>query len=196
MGSIMGELDQQLLDLIFRVGLNILALAGVIFLWHNKNADRQNFSFTLGLFNLITFMICFVLSKVSMEMGFALGLFAVFGILRYRTETVPAKAISYLFISIGLSLMNSLSNHLISWVEVLLANAIILLAMYVFEQYSKSSQTHLMVLDELTLLELNDKEQLEYLSQKTFAKEAKAFEIEEIDHVRNTIRISVTIKRS
>lgn len=196
MGSVMGELDQQLLDLIFRVGLNILALAGVIFLWHNKNADRQNFSFTLGLFNLITFMICFVLSKVSMEMGFALGLFAVFGILRYRTETVPAKAISYLFISIGLSLMNSLSNHLISWVEVLLANAIILLAMYVFEQFSKSSQTHLMVLDELTLLELNDKDQLKYLSQKAFAKEAKAFEIEEVDHVRNTIRISVTIKRA
>ena len=60
-----------------------------------------------------------------MEMGFALGLFAVFGILRYRTETVPIRQMTYLFIVIGLSMINSLSNKSISWVEILLANSII-----------------------------------------------------------------------
>ena len=84
---------------------------------------------------------------------------------------------------------------MISWFEVFCANAIILLAMYVFEHFPKTSQTHSMILDELTLLELEKKEQLDYLSQKAFAQEVKAFEVEEIDHVRNTIRISVTIKR-
>lgn len=83
---------------------------------------------------------------------------------------------------------------MISWLEVFCANAIILLAMYVFEHFSKTSQTHSMILDELTLLELEKKEQLDYLSKKAFAHEVKAFEVEEIDHVRNTIRISVTIK--
>ena len=62
---------------------------------------RKDYLFTFIVFNLLTFFICFLLRKVPMELGFALGLFAVFGILRYRTEPIPIKEMTYLFIVIG-----------------------------------------------------------------------------------------------
>jgi hypothetical protein len=57
---------------------------------------RKDYLFTFFIFNVLTFFICFLLRKVPMELGFALGLFAVFGILRYRTEPIPIKEMTYL----------------------------------------------------------------------------------------------------
>jgi hypothetical protein len=75
-----------------------------IFYKHNRNKD---YLFTFFMFNLMTFFICVLLRKVPMEMGFAMGLFAVFGILRYRTEALPIKEMTYLFIVIGLAMINA-----------------------------------------------------------------------------------------
>ena len=68
--------------------------------------QKKGLPFTFIVFNLLTFFICFLLRKVPMELGFALGLFAVFGILRYRTEPIPIKEMTYLFIVIGLAMIN------------------------------------------------------------------------------------------
>ena len=69
-----------------------------------------------------------------MEMGFALGLFAVFGILRYRTEAIPIRQMTYLFIVIGISMINALSNKSISIFEVLFTNALIALITYLIDR--------------------------------------------------------------
>ena len=66
--------------------------------------------------------------------GFALGLFAVFGILRYRTEPIGIRDLTYLFISIGLALINALANETISVAELLLANVVIVGMPYVLER--------------------------------------------------------------
>jgi len=73
----------------------------------------------------MTFFICVLLRKVPMEMGFAMGLFAVFGILRYRTEALPIKEMTYLFIVIGLAMINALTNKSISMVELLFTDFVI-----------------------------------------------------------------------
>jgi hypothetical protein len=88
-----------------------------------KNFDH---AFTLWLFSIVTFSIAFLLRKVPMELGFALGLFAVFGVLRYRTESIGVKDLTYLFVVIGLALINALSNKKISLVELLIVNATII----------------------------------------------------------------------
>tara|TARA_B110000114_G_C15094311_1_gene400402 strand:+ start:227 stop:682 length:456 start_codon:yes stop_codon:yes gene_type:complete len=77
------------------------------------------------MFNLMTFFICVLLRKVPMEMGFAMGLFAVFGILRYRTEALPIKEMTYLFIVIGLAMINALTNKSISMAELLFTDFVI-----------------------------------------------------------------------
>jgi len=70
----------------------------------------RDYTFTYFLINLVTFSIAYPLSHVAVEMGFALGLFAVFGILRYRTEAIQVRNLTYLFVVIGIALVNALAN--------------------------------------------------------------------------------------
>ena len=72
--------------------------------------------------------------KVPMQMGFALGLFAVFGILRYRTEAIPIRQMTYLFIVIGISMINALSNKSISIFELIFTNSFITLITYLIDR--------------------------------------------------------------
>ena len=183
--------EKGLFLLITRLLLNTAVVFPIIFLWHSRNANRIGFSFTLGLFNLITFLLCFVLRQVPIEMGFALGLFAVFGILRYRTQTVPAKAISYLFICIGVALINALSNDSISWIEIIVANALILAGVFLFEAKAARYRESILILDSLDLLEINRTDQLALIAAKTGNQVVIDFIIEEVDHVRDTIRLVV-----
>jgi hypothetical protein len=84
--------------------------------------DKRDFTFTYYIFNLITFSVCILLRKVPMELGFALGLFAVFGILRYRTEPIRMRDLTYMFIVIGIAILNALANKKISFAELILVD--------------------------------------------------------------------------
>ncbi|MBD00365.1 MAG: DUF4956 domain-containing protein, partial [Crocinitomicaceae bacterium] len=96
--------------LLFKFGINLIFLIIIVRLIYYRVKDDKDYVFTYIMFNILTFFICFLLRKVHMQMGFALGLFAVFGILRYRTEAIPIRQMTYLFIVIGISMINALSN--------------------------------------------------------------------------------------
>ena len=68
------------------------------------------------------FILCVLLDDVKLQLGFALGLFAIFGIIRYRTDPIPIKEMTYLFLVIGVSVVNALANKKISYAELLFAN--------------------------------------------------------------------------
>ena len=90
--------------------------------------------FTYLLISLTVFLLCFFLDNVKIELGFALGLFAIFGIIRYRTDPIPIKEMTYLFLVIGISVVNALSNKKISYAELLFANAILIFVTYGMER--------------------------------------------------------------
>ena len=116
---------EDFLKLIFKFAINLFFLfATVRFIFYRNNRDKD-YLFTFFMFNMMTFFICVLLRKVPMEMGFAMGLFAVFGILRYRTEALPIKEMTYLFIVIGLAMINALANKSISMSELLFTNFVI-----------------------------------------------------------------------
>ena len=71
------------------------------------------------------FLLCVLLDSVKLELGFALGLFAIFGIIRYRTDPIAIKEMTYLFLVIGVSVVNALANKKISYSELLFANLMI-----------------------------------------------------------------------
>jgi len=121
--------------LIFKFVINFAFLIILIRFIFYRNSRDKDFFFTFYMFNVLTFFICFLLRKVPMEMGFALGLFAVFGILRYRTEAIPIKEMTYLFCCIGLAMINSLANRSISLVELLLTNVVIVSSTWAIETY-------------------------------------------------------------
>jgi len=94
---------------------------------------RKDYLFTYYLIGLITFFLCFALKKLDIDTGMGLGLFAIFGIIRYRTDAIEIKEMTYLFLIIGISVVNSLASRQISIAEMALINIAIVSITYGLE---------------------------------------------------------------
>lgn len=105
------------------------------FIYYPNNGQHE-FMFTLFLTGLIVFLIASILDRVKMEFGFAMGLFAIFSIIRFRTINIDLKEMAYLFTTVGISIINALVNYeMEDWHGLLISNFIILLAVFVMEKY-------------------------------------------------------------
>ncbi len=120
-------------ELLIRLVLNLVVVVFLVRYVYRNSRRGKSYSFSFLALSMIVFLICFMLNNVKLELGFALGLFAVFGILRYRTETIPIKEMTYLFVVIGISVVNALANKKVSYVELLFANAFIVGLLYFLE---------------------------------------------------------------
>src|SRR5258706_6551028 len=106
--------EPALIDFIVRFAFNFV-IAYIVIRWIyypvHKNKD---YFFTYFLFNIIIFVLCYMMKNTQLEIGVAFGLFAVFSILRYRTMNVSVMDMSYLFVVISIGVINSLSNEQVS----------------------------------------------------------------------------------
>ncbi len=114
--------DDDVYKLLFRLVVNLVFMTIVIRFLYYPKSKRKDYLFTYYLIGLITFFLCFGLKKMEIGTGMGLGLFAIFGIIRYRTDTIEIKEMTYLFVVIGLSVLNSLASKQISVVEMLMIN--------------------------------------------------------------------------
>lgn len=117
--------SEDFLKLCMRLGMNLAFTTIVVVVVYYRLFRNREFVFTYYAFNVITFAICVLLRKTPMDMGFALGLFAVFGILRYRTEQIRMRDLTYLFIVLGLAILNAVANKKVSFAELVLVNVVI-----------------------------------------------------------------------
>lgn len=124
----------DLLELVIRFSFNFLFLIIVVRFLYFKIHKRRDYMFTYLLISSTIFLLCYLLGSVKIQIGFALGLFAVFGIIRYRTDQMPIKEMTYLFIVIGLAVINALSNKKTSYAELLFANVAIVFITYILER--------------------------------------------------------------
>ena len=99
-----------------------------------QTSKRKDYLFTFLLISTTVFLLCFLLESVKLELGFALGLFAIFGIIRYRTMQIPIKEMTYLFILIGIAVINALCGKKVSYAELALTNFIIIALTYGLER--------------------------------------------------------------
>ena len=118
----------------------IFIMSKFIYLKFNKNKSSLDFFFTYNSAGLITFLLCFLLSNVKLDLGFALGLFAIFAILRFRTQTISVKEMTYFFITIGISAINALYNSA-SFVELIVTNFSILVILILLELFIKNNSS-------------------------------------------------------
>jgi hypothetical protein len=128
---------------------------------------QKEFFFMFTIFNLIIFLISFLLNKVDLSMGAAFGLFAVFSMLRYRTESISIKDMTYLFLCIAIGLVTAVTKikdaplaeeH---WFLVGLCGAILLLT-WILESnlFSKKEQSRLIVYENIELIQAHRREDL------------------------------------
>lgn len=185
--------SKDLVKLLFKFSIDLIFLFIIVRLIYYRIKDEKDYVFTFFMFNILTFFICYLLRKVPMEMGFALGLFAVFGILRYRTEAIPIRQMTYLFIVIGLSMINSLANKSISWFEILLANGIITIITYLIDRvwFSTIELTKTILYEKIELIKPeNEQELIEDLKQRT-GLQIVAVKIDKVDFLRDTAQIKI-----
>ncbi len=124
----------SLLELVLRFCFDLfVTLIIVRIIYYSKN-KRKDYLFTYILIGITVFLLCTLLESVDLQLGFALGLFAIFGIIRYRTSSMPIKEMTYLFLIIGISVMNALSDKSISYAEILFVNIALIAATWMLER--------------------------------------------------------------
>ena len=130
------ELSSDLINLMIRFGFNLSIAFIIIKLIYQRNrANNLDFVFTYFMFNSLIFFFAFLLSSITINMGFAFGLFAVFAILRYRTDPIPIKEMTYLFIVITIGVINALSSAEVSHAALLFTNITLVVLTYFLERY-------------------------------------------------------------
>lgn len=115
-------IDDDFAKMLVRFTINFVFLTLIVRVVYFRNSGSKDFLFSYYMINVLVFFICFTLKKFDLGLGMALGLFAIFGILRYRTDTIPIKEMTYLFMVIGVAVINALSNKQMSYVELAFTN--------------------------------------------------------------------------
>ena len=141
--------------------INIFAIWCIIHLLYFPKSRRREYYFTFMLIGISVFFLIYLLGGVKIRIGFALGLFAIFGIIRYRTESMPVREMTYLFVIIAMSVINALSDSL-SWLDILSVNGLFILSVWVFEHiHLKEAMAVKMVqYDRIELIKPDQHEQL------------------------------------
>lgn len=185
--------DGDLLKLAMRLSINLAFAFIVIRLVYFRLYRNREYVFTYFMFNIITFSTCFLLRKVPIELGFALGLFAVFGILRYRTEPIRIRDLTYLFVVIGIAIINALVSKKISLIELVTINCVIVGATAWLELSPGAGRerSRTVLYDDLSLLQ-PDKRQalLDDLTGRTGFK-VQRIDINHIDLLRDSANLTV-----
>ncbi|MEN9291631.1 MAG: hypothetical protein RLZZ357_1475 [Bacteroidota bacterium] len=119
--------------LLIRLGINLFFLTILIRFLYYAKTKRKDYLFTYFLIGLITFFLCFGLMQMDIDTGMGLGLFAIFGIIRYRTDAIEIKEMTYLFMVIGISVVNALASNELSISEVTVINVTVLLVTFILE---------------------------------------------------------------
>jgi hypothetical protein len=127
--------DDDFYKLLFRFGLNLIFLTIIIRGLYYRSARNKEYFFTYYMISTIVFFLCFTLKKFELDLGMALGLFAIFGIIRYRTNPVEIREMTYLFVIIGVSVINALSNKKMSLAEVLASNLLVIIVLTATEWF-------------------------------------------------------------
>ena len=184
---------EDFIGLIIRLSVHMLFVLLLVRGIYYPIAKRKDFLFTYLLFSLTIFLMCFMLESVKLQMGFALGLFAVFGIIRYRTDAIPIKEMTYLFVVIGMSVMNALINKKISLVELSFANLVIIGATYGLEKVwlLRHEAQKIIVYENIDLIKVGREEEMIADIELRTGIKVNRFEIGKIDFLRDTALIKI-----
>ncbi len=125
--------DEDLYTLLLRLSINLIVITIIIRYLYYPITKRKDYLFTYYLIGLTTFFLLFSLKKLDIDTGMGLGLFAIFGIIRYRTDAIEIKEMTYLFLVIGVSVVNSLASNKISIIEMAVINFTVVAMTYFLE---------------------------------------------------------------
>lgn len=192
--SSMDAVWESILKLLERFLFNLLISWLIVhFLYFRKNG-RSDYYFTFLVFSSAMFLLLFVMNNLSLQIGFTLGLFAIFGMIRYRTEAVPVREMTYLFIIIALSVVNGVGADM-PILEIIAANLLVVILIFGLENtgiIKGRTSTKLVIYDRIDLIVPEKRAELIEDLEKRAGLKVKSIEIGQIDFIRDSAWIKVT----
>lgn len=185
--------DIDLYKMVARFALNLGVLTIIVGCIYYPKSRSKDYLFAYYLLSVVIFLICFTLKKLELELGMALGLFAIFGVLRYRTDTIPIREMSYLFLVIGLAVINSLANRKVSWSELAFANGVIAILPAFLESLPllKQESREEILYERIDLIRPENHNELIADLQERTGLAISRIELGRIDLLRDTVSITV-----
>ncbi len=179
--------------LIIRFSFNMLVIGIIGRGLYFSVARRKNYLFAFTMISVVVFLICFLLDNIGLELGFALGLFAIFGIIRYRTNPIPIKEMTYLFIVIGVSVINGLSNVNISYLELVFTNVAVIFVVYLHERVwlMGNEAKKIIEYEKIELVQPERRPELIADLKERTKLEITRIEIGRINYLRDTVRLKI-----
>ena len=181
-----------LTELILRFFLNVAVVALIVRVFYYPKSKRRDYFVTFILISISVFLIIFLMGGVKLKTGVALGLFAIFGIIRYRTESVPIREMTYLFLIIAVSTINALDSS-ISYVELLATNLLFIISIWAMEsnRWVKHVASKLVLYDNVNLITPErEGELIEDLKKRT-GLDIQRVEVGAIDFSKDTVMVKI-----
>jgi hypothetical protein len=182
------------LEFVLRFALNTGVILILVRCLYYSTTKRKDYLFTYILISSVVFLLCFLLESVKLQIGFALGLFAIFGIIRYRTDSMPIKEMTYLFLVIGISVINALTSENTSLADLLFTNLALVAITYGLEKIwlLKHESSKIITYEKINLIKPENYEDLlNDLRERTGIRTINRVETGKIDFLRDTCILTI-----
>jgi hypothetical protein len=182
------------LEFVLRFILNSTVILILVRWLYYSTAKRKDYLFTYILISSVIFLLCFLLASVKLQIGFALGLFAIFGIIRYRTNSMPIKEMTYLFLVIGISVINALTSAKTSMADLLFTNLVLIFITYCLEKLwlLKHESSKTIIYEKIDLIKPENYQKLiNDLYERTGITKIKRVESNKIDFLKEICTLTV-----
>lgn len=201
--------SQSLAELALRFAINLAICWITVHLFYYRKSRRRDYYFTFMVFSSAMLMMLYMMGNVEIGIGLTLGLFAIFGVIRYRTETVPIREMTYMFAIIAIAAINGLStifklvgegglspHYVLSWPHVgilIVTNLLIILLVWVLEgeRFVKQSSTKLVLYDRIELITPEHRSELIADLEKRLGLKIDNIEIGHVDFLKDSAFIKV-----
>lgn len=179
-------------ELLTRFLLNTVVIGLIVRVFYYPKSKRRDYFFTFLLIAISVFLLIFLMGGVKLKIGFALGLFAIFGIIRYRTESVPIREMTYLFVIIAVSAINGLATS-ISYVELLATNLLFIISIWTLEsnRMVKHVASKLVLYDNVNLISPEKEGELIEDLKKRTGLDILRVEVGAIDFSKDTVMVKI-----
>lgn len=185
--------DDDIYKLAFRLVVNLVFMTIIIRYLYYPITKRKDYLFTYYLIGIITFFLCFGLKKLEIDTGMGLGLFAIFGIIRYRTDAIEIKEMTYLFLIIGISVTNALASSKISILEMGLINFSVVGITYGLEYLwlLKHETRKTIIYERIDLIRPEHYEEMKADLEERIGLAINRFDIGKIDFLNDTAQVRI-----
>lgn len=186
-------MSTELSDFVIGAAFNLVSAFIIVrFVYYPSSKDRT-YVFTFLAFNSTIYFLIGLLTSIELSVGAGFGLFAIFSVIRYRTEEMPIREMTYLFIIIALPVINSVLANGDDLARVLIANGMIISLLWVLEhRWGFTFDTHRKIsYDNLALTHPERRDALIADLRERTGLDVMRVEVGRLDLIRDTAELTV-----